>query len=136
MDSKPTFKDHINSFCTKAQCISKNCSITFIEIRKSICNIPIWILNILQDRLNTSIEASKQKCYCRMTNKLTNAQKSSKTYWSLLKGFLNNKKIPHILPLFHENCFIIDFEKRQNFLTLPLLNNAPYKETIVNYQPV
>ena len=39
-------------------------------------------LNCLKDRLNDSIEASKQKDYCRMTNKLSNTEKSSKTYWS------------------------------------------------------
>ena len=37
-------------------------------------------LNCLQDRLNDSIEPSKQKYYCRMTNELTNAKKSSKAY--------------------------------------------------------
>ena len=35
-------------------------------------------LNILQDRIITSTEASKQKYYCRMTNKLINTQKGSK----------------------------------------------------------
>ena len=35
-------------------------------------------LNYLQDRLNSSIEASKQKCYCRVTIKLTNAEKVQK----------------------------------------------------------
>ena len=35
-------------------------------------------LNCLQDRLNDSIEASKQKYYCRMINKLTNAKKVQK----------------------------------------------------------
>ena len=53
-------------------------------------------VNCLQDRLNDSIEASKQKYYCRMTNKLTNAEKSSKAYWSILKSFLKNKNIPLI----------------------------------------
>ena len=33
-------------------------------------------LNILQDRIITAIQASKQKYYCRMTNKLINTQKS------------------------------------------------------------
>ena len=69
-------------------------------------------LNCLQDRLNDSLEASKQKYYCRMTNELTNVEKSSKAYWSILKSFLNNKKIPLIPPLFYENC-----------LTLSLLTN-------------
>ena len=69
-------------------------------------------VNCLQDRLNDSIEASKQKYYCRMTNKLTNAEKSSKAYWSILKSFLNNKKIPLIPPLFYENCFITNFKEK------------------------
>ena len=60
----------------------------------------------------TSIEASKHKYYCRMTNKLINTFKKSKTYWSLLKGFLNNKKITLIPLLFHENRFITDFKEK------------------------
>ena len=39
----------------------------------------------------------------RIANKLNNTQKNSKSYWSLLKVFLNNEKIPLIPPLFHEN---------------------------------
>ena len=58
------------------------------------------------------IQASKQKYYCRMTNKLINTQKSSKAYWSLLKAFLNNKKIPLIPPLFQENRFLTDFKEK------------------------
>ena len=74
-------------------------------------------LNILQDRIITLIEASKQQYYCKMTNKLVNAQKISKTYWSVLKMFLNNKKIPLISPLFQANRFITDFkEKAELFL--------------------
>ena len=37
-----------------------------------------------------------------MMNPLT----STKTYWSILKSFLNNKKIPCIPPLFHQNRYI------------------------------
>ena len=46
-----------------------------------------------------------------MTNKLTNAKKSSKAYWSVLKSFLNNKKILLFPPLFYENCFITNFKE-------------------------
>ena len=42
-----------------------------------------------------------------------NTQKNSKVYWSPIKIFLNNNKIPIILPLFYENRFIIDFEEAQ-----------------------
>ena len=47
-----------------------------------------------------------------MTNKLINTQKGSKDYWLLLKGFLNNKKIPLIPRLFHVNLFITDFKEK------------------------
>ena len=70
-------------------------NITFKRFRSDRRNICLRRqLNCLQDRLNDSIEASKQKHYCRMTNKLTNVEKISKGYWSILKSFLNNKKIP------------------------------------------
>ena len=54
-----------------------------------------------------------------------NTQKNSKVYWSLLIFFLNNKKIPIIPPLFHENRFITDFKEKAQLLTFSFLNNAP-----------
>ena len=71
----------------------------------------IYRLKFLQERLSTIIESSKERYYARIANRLNNTQKSSKTYWSLLKIFLNNKKFPLIPPLFHENCFIADFKE-------------------------
>ena len=58
-----------------------------------------------------------------MTNKLTNAEKSSKANCSMLKSFLNNKKIPLIPPSFYENRFITNFKEyaelfNSGFLTL------------------
>ena len=44
-----------------------------------------------------------------MSAKLTKFHKSSKAYWSLLKTFLNNKKIPLIPPLYHQGGFITNF---------------------------
>ena len=41
-----------------------------------------------------------------------NSQKISKVYWSPLKIFLDNKKIPIIPPLLYENCFINDFKEK------------------------
>ena len=41
---------------------------------------------------------------------------SPKTYWSILKTVLNNKKIPCIPPIYHNNNCITDFkEKAQIF---------------------
>ena len=51
-----------------------------------------------------------------MTDKLTNTEKSSKAYWAILKSFLNNKKMPLIPPLFHENCFITNFKENAELL--------------------
>ena len=54
-----------------------------------------------------------------------NIQKNSKVHWSLLKIFLNNKRVPFIPPLFYENRLIIDFKEKTNFLIFYFLNNAP-----------
>ena len=53
----------------------------------------IYRLQFLQERLSISIESSKERYYARIANRLSNTQKSTKNYWSLLKIFLNNKKI-------------------------------------------
>ena len=82
----------------------------FRSARNKICLRRL--LNVLQDHLIDSIEASKQKYYCRMTNKLTNAKESSEGYNSILKSSLNNKKIPIIPPLFYENPFITNFQNK------------------------
>ena len=71
----------------------------------------------LQNQLNISIEESKEMYYTKFSSRLTNPLTSSKTYWSILKTFLNNKKIPCIPSLFHENKFITDF-KELNYLTI------------------
>ena len=47
-----------------------------------------------------------------MSSRLADPLTSSKTYWSILKTFLNNKKIPCIPLLFHENQFITDFKEK------------------------
>ena len=43
----------------------------------------------LQNKLNVPI---KQKYYSKLSSKLANPATSLKTYWSILKTFLNNKK--------------------------------------------
>ena len=99
----------------------------------------IYRLKFLQERLSTPIESSKERYYTRIANRLNNTQKISKTYWSLLKIFLNNKKIPLIPPLFHENRFITDFkEKAELFNSLfsnqcSLLKNCSKLPTNLRY---
>ena len=92
--------------------------------------------NCLKDCLNDSIEASKQKYYCRMSNKLTNAEKSSKAYWSILKSFLNNKKIPLIPPLFYENCFITNFKEKAELFNSFFAHQCCLMSILVSHHPV
>ena len=66
----------------------------------------------LQYQLNISIEESKEKYYTKLSSRLADPLTSPNTYWSILKTFLNNKKIPCIPPLFHENKFITDFKEK------------------------
>ena len=79
-------------------------------------------------------------CQLRILSKLTTLNQQvnqlilllarSKTYWSISKTFLNNKSIPCVPPLFHENKFITNFkEKAELFNTFfanqcTLLNNS------------
>ena len=66
----------------------------------------------LQAHLKTSIEESKQKYYSLLSNRLYDSKKSPKSYWSILKTFLNNKKIPCIPPLLHSGKFIMAFKEK------------------------
>ena len=47
-----------------------------------------------------------------MSQKSSNKATSSKAYWSILKTFLNDKKIPCIPPVFRINKFVIDFKEK------------------------
>ena len=60
----------------------------------------------LQDELKFLIEANKEKYYSRISKRIMNPLTSTKTYWSILNSFLNNKKIACIPPLFHQNRYI------------------------------
>ena len=66
----------------------------------------------IQCELNRLIVDSKNKYYSRMSVKLTDPKTSPKTYWSILKTFLNNKKIPCIPPIYHDNKFITNFHEK------------------------
>ena len=76
-------------------------------------------LGSLQNLLTKSIAESKRNYYYRMADKLHNTEKGSNAYWSLLKRFLNNKKIPLIPPIFHDNEFVIYFKKKQKTKKAP-----------------
>ena len=65
-----------------------------------------------QSQISSLIASLKNKYYSKVAKKLLDPSTSPKTCWSILKTFLNNKKIPLIPPIFHDNKFITDFFKK------------------------
>ena len=64
----------------------------------------------MQDALRKNIEISKKKYCFKLSRKLAFNKINPKCYWSILKGFLDNKKILCIPPLIHNNLFVVDFK--------------------------
>ena len=66
----------------------------------------------LQRKLHLAMEESKETYYFDLPTKLVKQKYNPKIYWSVLKRFLNNKKIPCIPSLFDENKLVTDFRKK------------------------
>ena len=69
-------------------------------------------LTLLQKKLHLAMEESKDTYYSNLSTKLAKQKSNPKTYWSVLKRFLKNKKIPCIPSLFHENKLVTDFREK------------------------
>ena len=70
----------------------------------------------LQNQLIQSIHIARQKYFNKISKKLCDPLTSTKCYWSLLKTILNEKKVPCIPPIFHNNKYVTDFkEKSETF---------------------
>ena len=54
----------------------------------------------LQNQLTIPIKESKEKYFTKFLRKLADPPTSPKIYWSILKTFLNSKKIHCIPPFF------------------------------------
>ena len=91
----------------------------------------------LQNELKSLIEANKEKYYSRISKRMMNPLTSTKTYWSILKSFLNNKKIPCIPPLFHQNRYITKCKDKaelfNNFFAnqCSLINNSSVRPSVL-----
>ena len=77
---------------------------------------PLEKFKALQYQLYISIEEPKEKFYTKLSSRLADPLTIPKTYWSILKTFLNNKNIPCIPPLFHEKDFKEKAELFNHFL--------------------
>ena len=69
-------------------------------------------LTFLQKKLHLAMEEWKDTYYSDLPTKLVKQKSNPKIYWSVLKRFLNNKKISCISSLFHENKLVTDFRKK------------------------
>ena len=87
----------------------------FQSQRKS-CNLDFAILNSLtQDISDAAVTSSKLKYYERLANKLSYPKTAPKTYWKILKTFLNGTKIPLMPPLLVGNQLVSDFFGKSKF---------------------
>ena len=79
---------------------------------KSKSNMLATKLEALQILIYETLESCKSKCYENISKKLCSKAIAPKCYWSLLKTMSNDKKIPCIPPVFHDNKFVTDFSKK------------------------
>ena len=71
-------------------------------------------LESLITELNELISLTKTLYYENLAKKLNNSLLQAKTYWSILKAFYNDKKIPLIPPLLIEDKFVTDIQTKAN----------------------
>ena len=71
-------------------------------------------LQLISNSLTEAIRSTKEKFYYKLSPKLVNPSTSSKTYWSILKTFVNGKKIPIILPLLVNDKIVTNFLEKAN----------------------
>ena len=94
-------------------------------------------LQLISSSLTETVRSSKEKFYYKLSTKLSSPSTSSKTYWSILKTFVNGKKVPitplllvndKLVPNFLEKAYLFNifFSKQcqplQNNSTLPKSN--------------
>ena len=84
-----------------------------------------------QSQLSSLIASLKNKYYSKVVKRLLDPSTSPRMCWSILKAFLNNKKIPVIPSIFHDNKYITDFKQKAEIFNShfskqcsPLINNS------------
>ena len=99
-----------------------------INLKKSLYKSNKFIeLQKLSTEISILISNRKEKYYHNLSLKLNDPKTSAKTYWSILKCFYNNSKIPLIHPLKVDNKIVSDFTEKANlFNHFLLLNVHPY----------
>ena len=71
-----------------------------------------------------AITSCKLKYYEGLANKLSDPNTVRKTYWKILKTFINGTKIPLMPPLLVGNQLVSDFWKKQICFMITLVSNV------------
>ena len=78
----------------------------------------------------TELVKTSQDAYLKTQGlKLTDNSTNQKTYWSILKNFTSNIKMPCIPPIFHNNNLISDFQKKADVFNDYFSNQCTVLET-------
>ena len=85
------------------------------------------------DIVSDLISTSKEFYFTNMGKRLSDPRTSSKTYWSILKRFLNKIKIHAIPPLLVHDEFIIDFQRKASILNENFANQCSVLENGSSY---
>ena len=64
-----------------------------------------------------------------LVNKFAVNRINPKCYWSILKSFLSNKKIPCVPPLIHNNLFVVEFKEKTELFNSFFAKQCTYIET-------
>ena len=62
------------------------------------CKLDFTVLNSLTQDISGAVTSFKLKYYEGLANKLNDPKTAPKTYWKILKTFVNSTKIPLIPP--------------------------------------
>ena len=81
-------------------------------------------LSKMTDFVSNLITAAKDSYFTNLGKKLNDPGTSPKTYWSILKMFLNKIKIPEILPLLVNGIFETDFRKKASIFNVFFTNQC------------
>ena len=85
------------------------------QLKKYKLNVTdVDVMNELTPELSSDISHRKDEYYLHLAKKLNDPQTNAKTYWSVLKTFFNDKKIPVIPPLLVDGNLISDFKEKAN----------------------
>ena len=83
-----------------------------------------YCLKIYKTSLIQSIHTAKQRYFKKISKKLCDPLTSTKCYWSLLKAILNNKKVPCIPPIYHNNKYVTDFKEKSEIFNYFFANQC------------